>query len=145
MRDTLRKKDFTIMSYTQKDMTLQIMNIKVEEINAFFLQLLKKLTIQHEKEKQVYKRQFANVGETIKDSIINDPNLAGLLKHNYPDKSNSFLTPANKTLQTLNPVSQPAHITRGYTINTIDSKANNILPASRRLARQPTIESRAAK
>lgn len=91
MRDMLRKKDFTIMSYTQKDLTLQIMNIKVEEINAFFLQLLKKLTLQHDKEKEVYKRQFANVGETIKDSIMNDPNLARRLKPNTIDKSNLFL------------------------------------------------------
>lgn len=59
MRDVLKKKDQTIQSYTQKDMTLQILNIKVEEINGFFTQLLKKVNKQHEKEKEIFKKQIA--------------------------------------------------------------------------------------
>lgn len=92
MRDHMKKQDYSILSYSQKDLTLQIMNIKVEEINAFFLQLLKKLTVQQEKEKEHYKKQFASVGETIKDSIMKDPNLLTRLKLSQGDRSKKELT-----------------------------------------------------
>lgn len=94
MRDHMKKQDYSILSYTQKDLTLQIMNIKVEEINAFFLQLLKKLALQQEREKDAYKKQFASVGETIKDSIMKDPNLLTKLKLSQGDRSKCRLASA---------------------------------------------------
>lgn len=80
VRDHMKKQDFSLMSYSHKDLTLQIMNIKIEQINAFFLNLLKKLTLQQEKEKENYKRQLAAVGETIKNSIVKDPNFLMQIK-----------------------------------------------------------------
>ncbi len=76
MRDLIKKKDINIDSQKQKDLTLQIMNIKIEEMNAFFLQMLKKLNKQYEMEREVHRKQFAAIGDYVKDSFIKDANMS---------------------------------------------------------------------
>ena len=78
MRELIKKKDINIDSQKQKDMTLQIMNIKIEEMNAFFLQMLKKLNRQYEAEREVHRKQFAAIGDYVKDSFIKDANMSVL-------------------------------------------------------------------
>ena len=91
MRVHMEKQDLSIMSNSQKDLTLQIMSIKIEEINAFFLQLLKRLAIQQEKEKETHKRQYASIGEAIKNSYMKDPNMINQIKRGHLLKSSNTI------------------------------------------------------
>lgn len=47
MRETLAKKDAVIASHFQKDITLKLMNIKVEEMNGFFTAIVARMQKQH--------------------------------------------------------------------------------------------------
>ena len=75
MKDLIKKKDVNIAAHSHKDVSLKIMNIKIEELNIFYLNLIKKLNRQYEKEKDAYTRQFSAIGEYVKDSFIKDPNM----------------------------------------------------------------------
>lgn len=78
LRDVIKKKDQSLQSYQQKDLTLKIMNLKIAEINECFEKVLEKANRLHAKERVELKAQLANVGAAVKDSMLRDPNLTGL-------------------------------------------------------------------
>lgn len=78
LRDVIKKKDQSLLSYQQKDLTLKIMNMKIAEINNCFEHVLDKVNKLHEKERVEFKSQMANIGAAVKDSMLRDPNLTGL-------------------------------------------------------------------
>lgn len=78
LRDIIKKKDQSLLSYQQKDLTLKIMNMKIAEINSCFENVLDKVNKLHEKERVEFKSQMANIGAAVKDSMLRDPNLTGL-------------------------------------------------------------------